>query len=118
MLTKHFKCVFKNLLLLFKYLYIWLYWFLIVAHGIFNLSCSMWDLVPHQGSNLGSLYWEQRVLATSPPGKPLLSKHFFSFSLCSVIYSSSQYYTSLLKITVSLITIYYLGEKVKLILEV
>ena len=33
------------------------------------LSWSMWDLVPDQGSNLGPLHWELRVLATGPPGK-------------------------------------------------
>ena len=33
------------------------------------LSCSMWDLVPDQGSNLGPLHWELGVLATGPPGK-------------------------------------------------
>ena len=33
------------------------------------LSCGMWDLVPRQGSNLGPLHWEHRVLATGPPRK-------------------------------------------------
>ena len=33
------------------------------------LSWSMWDLVPDQGSNLGPLHWELRVVATGPPGK-------------------------------------------------
>ena len=36
-----------------KNLFIWLYWVLVAAHGLFNVccsmqdySCSMWDLVP------------------------------------------------------------------------
>ena len=32
-------------------------------------SCSMQDLVLDQGSNLGPLHWELRVLATGPPWK-------------------------------------------------
>ena len=28
------------------YLFIWLLWLLVVAHGIFNLHCSLWDLDP------------------------------------------------------------------------
>ena len=68
---------------------------LVVAHRIFIavcgiFSCSMWDLsvvacellvatcgiqLPDQGSNLGPLHWERRVLATGPPGKSL--EHFF-----------------------------------------
>ena len=35
----------------FKYLFIWLYQVLVVAHGIF--SCSMWDLVPWPGIEPG-----------------------------------------------------------------
>ena len=31
-----------------------------------DLSCSVWDLVPDQGSDLS---WEHGVLATGPPGK-------------------------------------------------
>ena len=32
-----------------KSLCIWLHQVLVVAHGIFDLSCSMWDLVPQLG---------------------------------------------------------------------
>ena len=32
-----------------------------------TLNCGMWDLVSSQGSNLGPLHWERRVLATGPP---------------------------------------------------
>ena len=82
-----------------SYLFIWVHWVLAAACGIFILtfimnpqlqhveyffklwhvesldvackllSCSMWDLVPDQGSNLGPLHWELGVLATGPPGK-------------------------------------------------
>ena len=41
----------------------------VVAHGIFNLCCCIWDLVPWPGI-------ERKVLATWPPGKsprPLLN---------------------------------------------
>ena len=38
------------------------------------LSCSKWDLIPNQESNLGPLHREYRVLATVSPGKSL---HFF-----------------------------------------
>ena len=31
-------------------------------------SCSMWNLVPDQGLNLGPLHWEHRFLTTGPPG--------------------------------------------------
>ena len=43
------------------YLFIWLLWVPVVACGI---------QLPDQGSNLGPLHWELRVLATGPPGKP------------------------------------------------
>ena len=42
-----------------------------------NISCSMWDLVPDQRANLGTLSWELEVLATGLPGKPLSSKDNF-----------------------------------------
>ena len=32
-----------------------------------TFSCGMWNLVSSQGSNLGPLHWEHRVLATGPP---------------------------------------------------
>ena len=49
------------------------------ALGIFScvmhtVSCSMWDLVPEQGSNPWSLNWEFGVLATGPPGKSVSLK--------------------------------------------
>ena len=43
------------------YLFIWLYWVLVVA-------CGLW--FPDQGSNPGPWHWERRVLTTRPPGKP------------------------------------------------
>ena len=66
-------------------LFIWLHWVSVVAHTIFflhgssgifsydtmTLSCSMWDLVPWQGSNPSPLHWELRVLATEQPVKSL-----------------------------------------------
>ena len=61
--------------LIFKNTYfIWLSPVLVEASGIFScgiLSCSMWDLVPDQGSNPDPLHWEQGVLATGPPRKSL-----------------------------------------------
>ena len=36
-----------------------------------GLSCSLQDLVPYQGPNLGRLHWECRVLTTAPPGTSL-----------------------------------------------
>ena len=50
-------CVLKNI-----YLFIWLHWALVVACGI---------QFSDQGSNLGPVLWECRVLATGPPGKSL-----------------------------------------------
>ena len=46
-------------------------WVLIVAHKVFNLCCSRWDLVPWPGIEAQPLYWECRVLATGPPGNSL-----------------------------------------------
>ena len=51
-----------------------MYIFYLVAPG---LSCGMQDLLvvacgiqfPDQGSNLSSLHWEPKVLATGPPAK-------------------------------------------------
>ena len=34
--------------------------------GMWDLSCSLRDLVPDQGWNLGPLHWECRILATEP----------------------------------------------------
>ena len=48
----------------FKYLFVWLCQVLVAARGIQS---------PDQGSNLGSLHWELRVLATGPPRKSLNS---------------------------------------------
>ena len=47
----------------------------IFSCGIRTLSCSIWDLLPEPGSNLGPLHWECEVSATGPPGK---SPKFFS----------------------------------------
>ena len=54
------------------------------ALGIFScvmhtVSCSMWDLVPEQGSNQCSLNWEFGVLAIGPPGK---SPQVANFKIC------------------------------------
>ena len=49
-------------IVLLKCLFIWLCQVLVVACGI---------QFPDQGSNLGPLHWEHRVLATGLPGKPL-----------------------------------------------
>ena len=54
----------------FKYLFVWLCQVLVAARGIQS---------PDQGSNLGSLHWELRVLATGPPRKSLNS---FLSKLC------------------------------------
>ena len=72
-----------SLSLFFQYLFIYLAALglscgprdlLVAAWGIFSwgmltFSCSMRDLVPYQGSNLGSLHWGRGVLAAGPPGK-------------------------------------------------
>ena len=64
----------SHFIYLFVYLFTWLHRVLVAAcgtfveaHGIF--SCSMCELVPCQGSNLGPLHWERGVLVTRPPGK-------------------------------------------------
>ena len=56
------------------YLFIWLHLVFIACTGssIFccdmrTFSCNTWDLVPDQGSNLGPLHWDHRVLASGPP---------------------------------------------------
>ena len=50
----------------------------IVAHGP---SCSTaCGIFPDQGSNLGSLHWERRVLPTGPPGKSLKCTPFKVYS--------------------------------------
>ena len=54
--------------------------FLVVS----GLSCSMWDLVPDQELNPGSLHWELRVLAAGSPAKSL-NHGFFP----NIIYSYS-----------------------------
>ena len=36
-------------------------------------SCSMWDLASCPGVESGLPAWELRVLATGPPGKPLVT---------------------------------------------
>ena len=68
------------------YLFIWLPWVLVVAHGIFYLRCGIRGLLavafellvaageiqfPDQGSHSGPLPCEFRVLATEPLEKPL-----------------------------------------------
>ena len=44
---------------------------LVVACGLLVVACEI--QFPDQGSNLGPLHWEFRVLATGPPGKSLTS---------------------------------------------
>ena len=45
------------------------------------LICSMWDLVPDQGSNTDPLHWELRILASRPPGEV---PYFLFLILCLV----------------------------------
>ena len=49
------------------YLFTWLYQVLVAALGVF--ICGNVAQFPEQGSNLGLLHLEYRVLATGPPGK-------------------------------------------------
>ena len=80
------KSFLRTLLLKYLVLFIWPHQVLVVAQGIFDLSCGMQDLsvaackllvtadgvqFPDQGSNPGLLHWERGVLATGPPWKPL-----------------------------------------------
>ena len=51
---------------------------LFLSCGMQLRSCGTWNLFPGQGSNLGSLHWEPRVLATGPPVK---SQHTFTLIL-------------------------------------
>ena len=66
---------------MFIYLFIWLCW--VLVSGIF--WCGMWDLVPWQGIEPGSLHWEHRVLATGPRGSP--GSFFSSVQFSSVTQS-------------------------------
>ena len=58
-----------------NYLEIWFYYLFtylfcgISSWGMQDLHCSMWDLVPSLGIELGPLYWEHRILAFGPPWK-------------------------------------------------
>ena len=54
--------------LYFLKLFIWLCWVLVVARGI---------QFPVQGSNLGPLHWEHRILVTGPTGKSPFAYFFF-----------------------------------------
>ena len=51
---------------------LFIYWFGCVRPLV--AACGIW--FPDQGSNLGPLHWECRVLATGPPGKPQQLSHF------------------------------------------
>ena len=63
-------------------MFIWLCWVLVGVLRIFTIfvaacgivSCNTWDLVP--------LHWEDRVLATGPPGKSLFLFLFMSNDYC------------------------------------
>ena len=66
-LWKTLPCTFKKFL--FIYVCIWLCPVLVATHRIFNLPCSVQDLVPPPGIEPGTLPLEHRVLATGPPGK-------------------------------------------------
>ena len=59
-----------SILLFFFNLFIWLHRILGAARGIFSVVARGIQF-PNQGSNLGPLCWEHRVLATGPPGKSL-----------------------------------------------
>lgn len=55
-------------ILFFKHLCVWLHWVLVTACELF--SCSVWDLVLHQGFEPGPLHWEQ-VLALDQQEVPV-----------------------------------------------
>ena len=72
--TQQFISCFISWLLLIFLIFIWLHQVFVEICKILNcrirvLSCSMWDLVPWSGVNLGPLHWERRVLDTGPPWK-------------------------------------------------
>ena len=55
-----------------KIFFIWLYGVFVAickifSHGMWTLSCAMWNLAPWPG--MKPLHWEHGVLATGPPGK-------------------------------------------------
>ena len=85
-LIKHF-CLF----VLNVYLFIWLCQILIAAHGIFDLTCSMWDIFPR----LGIEPWSPalgEVLAPGPLGK---SSNPYIFSNCQNGFNPSYFDPSL-----------------------
>ena len=43
----------------------------------------MWYLVPSPGIEPGPLHWELRVLATGPPGKPLVNAFYMTWNMVS-----------------------------------
>lgn len=52
-----------------KYLFTWLCQVLTAAHGIFDFSCAMWDLVLQPVIKPWPLHWQCKVLAAGAPGK-------------------------------------------------
>ena len=61
-------------ILFFKYLFIWLCWVLVVAHGILfaaSLIAACGIYFPDQGLNPSLLQWEHGILATGPPRRSL-----------------------------------------------
>ena len=54
---------------------------LVAACKLLVMACKIY--FPEQGSNLGSLLWEFRVLATEPPGKS--HPHTFFFTYVSLV---------------------------------
>ena len=61
----------------FKFLNFILFIYLFRLHQLLVVACGI--QFPNQGSNLGPLYWEWRVLPTGLPGKPL--NDFFNWSI-------------------------------------
>ena len=62
-------------LFIFKSLFIWLCWVLLVACSVSVAACGI--LFPDQGSNPGPLHWELWVLSTGPPGKSPVHVHLY-----------------------------------------
>ena len=53
--------------------------------AVLGPNCGLWDQFPDQGSNMGPLHWEHRVLDTGPTGKSPFAYFFFLISFCVVV---------------------------------
>ena len=60
------SCIIYNVLILFFFFFNFYLAASGLSCGMWAISCSLRDLVPNQGSNLGPLHWERRILATGP----------------------------------------------------